>query len=92
MTYSPGHTRAIVNTAEMATGDFVRHRDANMKADKRIDAIQRVLGSDRLMAFDANRAADVLLGDTIYANVMLLGCAWQLGLLPVSLAALGASN
>lgn len=37
---------------------------------------------------DATRLAERLLGDAIYANVMMLGAAWQAGLVPLSEAAL----
>ena len=37
---------------------------------------------------DAQHLATRLLGDAIYANLLLLGYAWQLGLVPVSAAAL----
>lgn len=87
-TYAPGETRAVVNTAEMATGDFVRHRDASLRAPERMQAIRDVVGARNLAALDANAMAEKLLGNTIYANVLLLGAAWQLGLVPVSLAAL----
>ena len=86
--YDPGHTRALVNTAEMTTADFVKHRDANMQAPRRIKAIGDVVGKDNLSTLDANALAEQLLGNTIYANVMMLGCAWQQGLVPVSLDAL----
>lgn len=88
MTYSLGHTRAVVNSAEMMTGDFVRHRDANLRADDRVAAIRAALGDNNLSTIDANRLAQQLMGDTIYANVLLLGYAWQKGLVPVSLQAL----
>ena len=85
-TYGHDHTRAVLNTAEMATGDFVRHRDASLRADDRIDAIRASV--DSLSVVDANRLAARAMGDTIYANVLLLGYAWQQGLVPVSEAAL----
>ena len=88
MTYSKGHTRAVVNSAEMMTGDFARHRDANLRADDRVAAIRAALGDNNLSTIDANRLAQQLMGDTIYANVLLLGYAWQKGLVPVSLQAL----
>ena len=88
MTYSKGHTRAVVNSAEMMTGDFARHRDANLRADDRVAAIRAALGNNNLSTIDANRLAQQLMGDTIYANVLLLGYAWQKGLVPVSLQAL----
>jgi indolepyruvate ferredoxin oxidoreductase len=87
-TYRPGHTRALLNTAEMATGDFVRFRDANLRAHDRIAAVGKVIGDDRVATLDANATAEKIMGNTIYANVLLLGCAWQQGLVPVSLAAL----
>jgi len=87
-TYLPGYTRAVVNTAEMLTGDFVKHRDANLRAGDRVAAIRDLVGADNFDALDANAVAEKLLGNTIYANVLLLGCAWQKGLVPVSLQAL----
>ena len=85
-TYSRELTRAVMNTAEMATGDFILHRDANLRAEDRLTAIRENVGE--LSAVDANRLATELLGDTIYANVLLLGFAWQQGLVPISYTAL----
>jgi len=87
-TYRRGHTRAVVNTAEMSTGDFVRFRDASLKVRERVAAIAAITGRDRLSTVAANDLAGALLGNTIYANVLMLGYAWQQGLVPVSLAAL----
>jgi indolepyruvate ferredoxin oxidoreductase len=87
-TYLPGHTRAVVNSAEMLTGDFVKHRDANLYAGDRLAAIRNLVGTQNFAALDANNIAEKLMGNTIYANVLLLGYAWQKGLVPVSLAAL----
>ena len=87
-TYCAGHTRALVNTAEMATGDFVRHRDANLRADDRVVAIRNIVGSQNFSTIDANAVAGKLMGNTIYSNVLLLGCAWQKGLVPISLHAM----
>jgi len=88
LTYSKDHTRAVVNTAEMLTGDFIRNRDANLRADERVNAIGDAVGTENLSTINANHLANVLMGDTIYANVLLLGFAWQKGLVPVSQAAL----
>jgi indolepyruvate ferredoxin oxidoreductase len=87
-TYRPGHTRAVLNSAEMSTGDFVRHRDASLRATDRIDAIRDVVGEGNLSLLDANKMAGRLMGDTIFANVLMLGAAWQQGLVPVSLDAI----
>ncbi len=86
-TYRPG-TRAVLNSASMPTGDFVRSRDADLAVPSRIAAIAAVIGGENLAVLDANQLADELLGDSVYANMILLGAAWQQGLVPVSLAAL----
>ncbi len=88
ITYQHNHTRALLNTAEMPTGDFVRQRDANLRANERIAAIADVIGHGNLKTIDANSLAERLMGDSIYANVMMVGAAWQNGLIPLSLEAL----
>jgi indolepyruvate ferredoxin oxidoreductase len=87
-TFRRGHTRAVVNTTEMSTADFVRFRDATLSAPKRVAAIEEVTGRGNLSTVAANDLAEALLGNTIYANVLMLGYAWQIGLVPVSNAAL----
>jgi indolepyruvate ferredoxin oxidoreductase len=87
-TYRAGHTRVVMNTTEMSTADFVRHRDASLRPGERIAAIEKVVGADNFSPVAANQLAERLLGNTIYANVLLLGYAWQKGLLPISLEAL----
>ncbi len=86
-TYRRG-TRAAVNTAEMPTGDVVRFRDADLASPARLHAIGRVIGDDNLATINANALAERLLGDAVYANIIMLGFAWQRGLVPVSLGAL----
>lgn len=88
VTYCKEHTRAVVNSAEMMTADFVMHRDANLRARDRVSAIGDAIGHQNLSTLDANKLAGALMGDTIYANVLLLGFAWQNGLVPISLDAL----
>ncbi len=86
--YHRDHTRAVVNSAEMPTGDFTRNPDADLEAVARLDAIAREIGRENTIAFDANGTAERVLGDTVFANVMMLGHAWQSGLVPVGYDAL----
>ena len=81
-------TRIVLNRAEMPTGDLVLNRDADLKIDLREQVIADAVGAENLAAFDANRMAETLMGDAVFANVMMLGFAWQKGLVPVSLDAL----
>lgn len=88
LTYRKNHTKVVLNTAQVHTGDFVRHRDASLRVGDRIDAIGAAVGAENLSTVDANALAGQLLGDTIFANVLMLGYAWQRGLVPVSFDAL----
>jgi indolepyruvate ferredoxin oxidoreductase len=63
-------------------------RDASLRVPEREAAIAAVVGVENVRAFDANAAAERLLGDSVFANVMMLGFAWQMGLVPVSFEAL----
>ncbi|MFT6676156.1 MAG: indolepyruvate ferredoxin oxidoreductase [Sulfitobacter sp.] len=81
-------TKIVLNRAEMPTGDLVLNRDADLRINDREAVIAAVVGADNLAAFDANAMAERLMGDAVFANVMMLGFAWQNGLVPVSLEAL----
>ncbi|UWR02287.1 indolepyruvate ferredoxin oxidoreductase family protein [Ruegeria conchae] len=85
--YAPG-TRVVLNRAEMPTGDLVLLRDAQLRVDAREQAIADVVGAEYLTSLDANAMAEALLGDTVFANVIMLGYAWQKALVPVSHTAL----
>ncbi len=88
VTYRAGETRAVVNTAIMPTGDLVQDRDADVRPSDRLQAIAGAVDAEALHSLDANALAEALLGDTVFANVMMLGAAWQGGLVPLSEAAL----
>lgn len=81
-------TQAVVNMAEMPTGDIVLSRDASLNMDTRFNVLKQALGVSELPAINANELAEVLLGDAVFANVIMLGMAWQQGLVPVSLSAM----
>ena len=83
-TYRHG-TAIALNTAAMPTGDLVLKRDADLNIGGRISAIEAAVGADHVAAFDANSTSEALFGDAVFANVMMLGFAWQRGLAPVSL-------
>jgi indolepyruvate ferredoxin oxidoreductase len=80
--------RAVINMAEMPTGDIVRNPDASLAGPMRLQSIARVIDPKNIRSFDANRISDALFGDTVFANVIMLGAGWQQGLVPVSMEAL----
>jgi indolepyruvate ferredoxin oxidoreductase len=80
--------KAVVNTAKMPTGDIVRRRDADLEVERRVTAIRTAIGGEGPALLDANQLAEAAFGDTVFANMIMLGFAWQHGLVPVSLKAL----
>lgn len=83
----PARAYAVVNTHETTTSAFTLDRDYALPGNALRSALAARLGA-RLTAIDASELSKVLMGDSIYANMMLLGAAWQAGRLPVSLVAL----
>ena len=83
-----GRTRIVVNTHAIPNASFVQNPDANLHADALIDKMRHAAGAEAMSSCDAQALAAKYLGDTIGANILMLGFAWQLGLVPVSLAAL----
>ncbi|MGF1554093.1 MAG: indolepyruvate ferredoxin oxidoreductase family protein [Paracoccaceae bacterium] len=83
-----GRTRAVLSTEEAVTGEFTRNTEFRLPGDRLRRALAGRIGRDALTSVDAQGLAGRLLGDTIYANVLLLGAAWQAGLVPLSEAAL----
>jgi len=83
-----GRTRLVVNSHEIPTDVFVRNPDANLHAAGLLDKLRFAAGAEQMSVCDANALAARLLGDAVGANILLMGHAWQQGLIPVSLAAI----
>jgi len=82
-----GRTGAVVNSHQIITGDFTRDTEFQMPYDRLSLALEARLKEDLAM-FDASELAKAALGDSIFSNMMVLGAAWQKGMLPLSLEAL----
>ncbi len=83
-----GLTHAVVNAHETITGGFIHDPDLEFPTEATRAAIVEATGSDRVDFVEASRLAVSLLGDSIAANLFMLGFAWQKGLVPVSAEAL----
>ncbi|MGQ0618918.1 MAG: indolepyruvate ferredoxin oxidoreductase family protein [Panacagrimonas sp.] len=79
-----GRTRAVVNTRVTPTPAFARNPDLKIDGSLLVHRLRTAVGEKNLHTVDATGLALALLGDTIGANLFLLGYASQLGLLPVS--------
>jgi indolepyruvate ferredoxin oxidoreductase len=83
----PGAT-AVVNTAEMMPGEFTRNTEFSLPTERLRRAITAAAGREHAHFVNASRLATALLGQTLGANMFLLGYAYQLGALPLSAAAI----
>ena len=83
-----GETLFVANTAEVMPGDFARSADFSLPTERIRRAIRNAVGDDHAIFFDATAAASRLFGNTIGANMFMLGVASQKGGLPVSPAAI----
>jgi indolepyruvate ferredoxin oxidoreductase len=84
----PGNTRVIVNTAEFLPGDFARNADFSLPTERLKRAIVAGAGAGRSNFVDASRLATALLGNSIGANMFMLGYAFQIGAMPLSAEAI----
>jgi indolepyruvate ferredoxin oxidoreductase len=85
----PGRTTVVVNLHEQPTGTFAQQRDWEFPAGQVRSLIAEAVGGDSSVDFlDATKLATSLMGDSIAANLFMLGYAWQKGLVPLSEASL----
>ncbi|MDE3123539.1 MAG: indolepyruvate ferredoxin oxidoreductase family protein [Paracoccaceae bacterium] len=82
-----GRTGAVVNSHQIITGDFTRNTEFRIPFERLELGLEARL-KDRLSLFDASELSRVLLGDSIFSNMMVLGAAWQKGLIPLTEAAI----
>ncbi len=85
---APERARVVGNLAEVPTADFVLRGQADLQAGERRRALRARAGKGHCSFFDATALAKALFGDSVYANLMVLGQAWQQGLIPLSLEAI----
>ena len=78
-----GKTKAIINTHQMMSGDFARDRTTQFPGELLQTAISDTTGTDHCQFINATHLAEQLLGNTIGANMFMLGVAWQQGTIPV---------
>ncbi len=83
-----GRTGVVCNTHEITTGQFALDGAFSLPFARLRRAIEERVGAGAAAWLDATAQAERLLGDAIYANVMMLGAAWQRGLVPLSRAAI----
>jgi indolepyruvate ferredoxin oxidoreductase len=81
-----GTTHAVLNSDVRATAAFVFNQEIDFEAAKMLAAIKAA--AREADTIDASGLAVALMGDSIAANLFMLGYAFQKGLIPLSFAAI----
>jgi len=81
-------SEVVLNTYEAMPGTFTMRPDLHFPAADIVAGVKLALGGREPRLLDATQLATALLGDAIASNLFMLGYAWQLGLVPISFAAL----
>lgn len=79
-----GRSRVVLNTHEAMPGTFTMKPDLQFPAQGIFAAVRTALDGESPELVDATELATALLGDTIAANLFMLGYAWQKGWVPLS--------
>jgi indolepyruvate ferredoxin oxidoreductase len=87
-TVKPDHTAVIYSSYEMTTADFTRNAAFRIPGGALRQAIEERAGAAPVRGIDAHTAAVKLFGDSIAANMIMLGFAYQLGHVPIGAAAI----
>ncbi|MFF5257825.1 indolepyruvate ferredoxin oxidoreductase family protein [Actinomadura viridis] len=88
-TADPGRTVAVVSTSHVPRGqDIGDPAAAGLPLDEALRRVDAVTRAGRNVHLDAVALAERLFGDHMAGNVIVLGAAWQAGLIPLSLAAM----
>ncbi len=84
--FDPSRTQCVVNARITPTPAFQRNPDLNLDKTLLLGRLRKL--SSQIHPVDATGIGLALMGDTIAANLFMLGYASQLGLLPVGPAAI----
>jgi indolepyruvate ferredoxin oxidoreductase len=83
-----GVTEMVINLAEFLPGDFTRNADYSLPTERLKRAIIADAGREKTHFIDATQAATALFGNSVGANVFLVGYAYQLGAIPLAAASI----
>ena len=81
-TLDPERTVAVCNTHAVPTGQFTADPDLHLPTQRLIRQIRGQTAETACL--DATRLAERTLGDAVFANMIVLGAAWQAGIVPIS--------
>lgn len=78
---------AVTDRTIVPTSEFSKNPDWHLNGEEQLGRLVRVLG-DRVIGLDAQSLAEKVMGDRLFANMLLVGAAWQQGGIPLPLEAI----
>lgn len=88
ITTNPLRTHLIANTHETSVADFTRNPDSKVPSQRLLERLGARCKPGCVFTTEATQLATALFGDTIAANLFLLGFAYQKGLVPLTASAI----
>jgi len=87
-TFAKERTKAVVDDHFAPTASFVKDTTIDFRESATLRRLRNAGAQGAVTTLPATKLATALFGDSIAANMFLLGHAWQKGLVPISRAAL----
>jgi indolepyruvate ferredoxin oxidoreductase len=81
-------SKIVANTMVLPTAGFQKNPDMQFNSRELLERFIGMVGNEAVFPLDASGLGQTLSGDSIAANMMLVGYACQLGLIPLSVAAI----
>ena len=89
-TFGPA-TAVALNTKLVAVAAFQQDRSLDLGGERALEIVEAATDRNSGVRFDATGDAEARFGDAIFANMIMLGAAFQLGSLPLKAEALEAA-
>jgi indolepyruvate ferredoxin oxidoreductase len=86
--YQPDRTVAVLNSDVLPTGEMIRNVRSGYDSTAAIARMNEYTRSDQIFIVPARTIAEVLFGDYLLTNMVVLGAAFQAGTVPVSSASI----
>ncbi len=80
--FDPNRTRVVTSTRSVPTGAMIGHPEISFPADQAMGRLSEAGRS--VVSLDAEEICSTLVGDAAPTNILMLGVAVQLGLVPVT--------
>jgi indolepyruvate ferredoxin oxidoreductase len=83
-----GRSAVLLNRFVAPNANFAHDPDLDLSFAPMLEKVRPRADTDRIMQIDATRIASVMLGNAIGTNLLLVGYAWQQGLIPLEEASI----